>query len=277
MDSELPFIGFHELIQDQLAASDQRSFSLIKRCLIEDQTSPAQPFTVLIQKLTGKVLTNGEAIVCWKQILKHKIVVQQKLGRTVGIQTAAIDYFEYHSPVEMLFRLSSRQHEPTVIQGGEAADFIYRQGYHLEKLKEELLRAKRYKHALSVIMVDLDNFHVINESLGYKNGDKVLTTIVRIIKKTIRSVDFFCRLSGDRFFLILPNTNQREARELAERIRVQINERTGRLSMLSEGVTATLSVGQCSHTDSSIEFIRRIERVLDEGRHRDGNAVFSIC
>ncbi|MBN1307429.1 MAG: diguanylate cyclase [Chitinispirillaceae bacterium] len=277
MDSKLPFIGFRELIQDQLAASDQRSFLLIKRILIEDQTGPAQPFTVLIQKLTGKVLSNSEAIIRWKQILEHKLSMQKKLERIVGIQTAAIDYLECRSVAGTLFRISSRHHEPRVVQSGETDEFLYPQGYHLEKLKEELLRARRYKHALSVIMVDLDNFHTINESIGGKNGEKVLAIIVRIIKKTARSVDFFCRLPGDRFFLILPNTNLREAKELAERIKVRIHQRTGRLSMLPQSVTATLSIGQCSHTDSSIEFIRRIERVLHEEKLRNGNTVVSIC
>jgi diguanylate cyclase (GGDEF)-like protein len=276
MNSELPFVGFRELIQEPLAASDQRSFSLIKRFLIENQVGPAQPFTVLLQKLTGKVFANDEAIVCWKQIIKHKVLMQQKLGRTVGIQTAAIDYFEYQSPVEILFRLPSQQTNTTNVSAGEVTESLYTQGYHLEKLKEEILRAKRYKHALSVIMLNIENFHTLNETLNSRNSDKVLTTIVNIIKKTIRTVDFLCRLSEDRFFLILPNTNQREARELAERIRVQIYERTGRLSILSDGVTATLSVGQCSHTDSSIDFVRRIERVLDEGRLKCGNGVFSI-
>ena len=275
MITELPFTGFHELIQEPLAASDQRSFLIIKRCLIEDQAPPVKPFTVIVQKLTGKVLNNNEAITCWKQILKHKTALQQKLGRTIGIQAAAIDYFEHQSPSEILFRLPVYQSDPSVSLGTEQADTLYRQGYHIEKLKEELLRAKRYKHALSVIMLDLDNFPAIQETLGQKNSEKVLSTIVRIIKKTIRSVDFLCRLSDDRFFLILPNTNRREAEELAERIKDQISVRTGRLNLLSDGVTATLSVGQCSHTDSSIEFMRRVEHVLDT-RSRNGNSIFSI-
>lgn len=274
MNSELPFIGFHELIETHLESSDPRSFALIKRFFIEEHPNPAQPFTTLVQKLTGQILPNGEAIVCWRQILKHKVFLQQKLGRTVGIQTASIDYFEYQSPPDLNIRFTSPKNEPSVPQPVEA---LYLQGYHIEKLKEELLRAKRYKHALSVIMLDIDNFTAIYQAIRAKEGDKVLATIVRIIKKTIRNVDFFCRLSQDRFFLILPNTNQREAKELAERIRVQIYERTKKLSTLAAGVTATLSVGQCEHADSSLEFIRRIERILEDGKRKNGNSVFQIC
>lgn len=276
MTSELPFIGFKELIQTPLSTSDIRSFSIIKRFIIEEQPDPSQPFTLLLQKLTGKVITNDEATTCWKQIIKHKVFLQQKLGRTVGIQTAAIDYFEHQSPVAKLFNLSPDQTYKQISSKGKKVESVYAQSYHHKKLKEEMLRAKRYKHALSVIILVIDNFSKINESLSYNEGNQVQATIVNIIKKTIRNVDNLDRLSEDRFFLILPNTNNREARALAERIRININNRTTRLSMLPKGITATLSMGQCSHSDTSIEFIRRIERVLEDGKRQNGNTVFAI-
>ena len=280
MDQELPFSGFHELIKEPLATSDQRSFALIRQCFIEDPSEPLHPFSTLIRKLTGKPVPQNEAVTCWKQILKHKISLQQKLGRTVGIQTAAIDYFEYQSPVELLFRLPGPASARPLSPKENMTESVYMQGgYHLEKLKEEILRAKRYKHALAVIMLDIDNFQPADTtSATTPINDKVFTTIVNIIKKTIRTVDFFTRLSDCRFFLILPNTNQREARELAERIRNQIFERTKRLGLLSDGVHSILSVGQSTDKDSSIDFLKRIERLLDEGKRRNGNGngVYSL-
>ena len=278
MTEELPFAGFNELIFQPLVNSDQRSLSLIKRFFIEEKSDQTQPFTTLIYKLSGKVLANGEAITCWKQILKHKILLQQKLGRTVGIQTAAIDYFEYQSPVALLLSLPlNPASQPGNAPLQETVESLYGQGggYYLEKLKDEMLRAKRYKHALSVILLDIDNFNDLLNSLTPQNSTKVFETIVNIIKKIIRNVDILSRLSSDRFLLILPNTNSREAKELAERIRLQIFERTGRLSILNEGVTASLSVGQCSHQDSSIDFIHRLERLLNDGKNHKNNTVFS--
>jgi diguanylate cyclase (GGDEF)-like protein len=279
MTSELPFPGFNELIHAPLSNSDQRSFSLIKRIFIETKADSSQPFTILIQKLSGKILANGEAITCWKQILKHKIFMQQKLGRIVGIQTATIDYFEYQSPVEILFHLPAHQEKNVPSPHVETVESLHAQsgGYYLEKLKDEILRAKRYKHALSVILIDIDNFDKISNTLSSENCKKVLSVIVGIIKKIIRTVDILSRLTSDRFLLILPNTNAREAKELAERIRIQILERTSRLSMLSEGITATIAVGQCTHQDSSIDFINRLERLLDEGKYHTQNTVFSLC
>ena len=279
MNQELPFAGFQEFIREPLASSDQRSFALIKRCFIEEPAGPHHPFAVLIQKLTGNTIPHDEALTCWKQILKHKVSMQQKLGRTVGIQTAAIDYFEYQSPVEMIFKVPPvPAPDTTAFTPGIHSETLYSQGgYHLEKLKEEMLRAKRYKHALSVIMLDIDsspNGSPLIEPVSI--NDNVFTTIVNIIKKTIRTVDFLTRLSDFRFFLILPNTNQREAKELAERIRSQIFQRTARLSSLSGGISSLLSVGQSTDKDTSIDFLRRIERKLDDAKQRNESGVLTL-
>lgn len=276
MSSELPFTGFSKLVEQPLLNSDQRSLSLIKRIILEERLDSAQPFTILLHKLTGKTLPNGEASTCWQQILRHKTQLQHHLGRTVGIQTAAIDYFEYQSPTEILLRLPFQKMQSPPPVKSKPSDSLYTQNYHLEKLKEEILRAKRYKHALSVILLGIDGFTAIKEALSGNNQDKILTTIVGIIKKTTRTVDILNRLSGDRFLLILPNTNGREAKELAERIRISIQERTARLPYLSKGVTATLAVGQCSNDTGSMEFIKRLGRVLADGILQRGNAVFSI-
>ncbi len=275
MDSELPFTGFNELIKKPLASKDESSFSLIQRCLLEEQHPPLKPFSVIIWKLTGRVLSNSEAMDCWKMILKHKSSLQEKLGRTISIQAAAIDYLDriYHSSV--LFNTTVSQPDRTPSTGSEHTESLFSQGYHLEKLKEELLRAKRYKHALSIVVIELDDFQTVRETLGDKDSDKMLATIVRIIKKSIRSVDFLYRLADERFFLILPNTNRREAIELAERIRARIHERTKRLNLISNGVTATLSVSQCSNTDFSIELVSRMERVLYQ-RGNKSNSVLSL-
>ncbi|MBN1761233.1 MAG: diguanylate cyclase [Chitinispirillaceae bacterium] len=278
MTQELPFTGFQQYIKDPLVSSDQRSLALIKRCFIEDPVSPHHPFATLIQKLTGNAVPYEEALTCWKQILKHKISLQQKLGRTVGIQTAAIDYFEYQSPIDMLFKISPPAPEKKPSTSAVTSETIYPQGgYHLEKLKEEMLRAKRYKHALSVIMLDIDtSSDEVSTTEPVPINDNVFSTIVNIIKKTIRTVDFLTRLSDFRFFLILPNTNQREAKELAERIRMQIFQRTGRLSSLKEGINSLLSVGQSTDNDSSIDFLRRIERKLDEAKQHRESGVFTL-
>lgn len=76
--------------------------------------------------------------------------------------------------------------------------------------------------------------------------------------------------------LILPNTNKREAMELAERLRASINEKTKRIEALPTGVTATLSVGQCSKDESSNDFLKKLESTLIEGKKSKRDFVYAM-
>ncbi|NLW30816.1 MAG: diguanylate cyclase [Fibrobacter sp.] len=277
MANELPFEGFKEQIETPLEQTDPRSLDLIRRFFLEISPDNPNPFGILIKKLTGKNFSGREATSHWRHILENKKALQTKLNRTVGIQTAAIDYFEQQYPEEIFLEISTKPQEPvSTKKDDEWIGKVYSPGYHLEKLKEEILRAKRYKHALSAIMLDIDDFRKINETLSFKTGDKILEIIVKIIKKTIRTVDILSRYSGDRFMLILPNTNKREAFELAERLKQNINERTKRIEGLPTGVTVTLSVGQCTKDDTSSLFLKRLETVLENGKKKNRNTVYTI-
>jgi len=147
---------------------------------------------------------------------------------------------------------------------------------YIEKLKEEMLRSRRYKHALSAILLDADEFHKVNEALSYQAGDKILAVIVKIIKKTIRNVDILTRYYGDRFLIILPNTNRREALELAERLRENVEKRTARIEGLPAGITITLSAGQSGTEISSSDFIRQLENTLVEGKKKQKNKIYIV-
>jgi len=276
MQGELPFEGFKILIQEPLEESDPRSFNLIKRFFIDVTSSQPNPFSLLLQRLSGKNLGNREAVTHWRHILEHKQALEQKLGRTVGIQVAALDYFDVTGASESTARPLDKATTHETETREDWIEKIYTPGYHLEKLKEEMHRAKRYKHALSAIMLDVDDFRKINERLSYQVGERILTLIVKIIRKLIRTVDIITRYSGDRFLIILPNTNKREAKELAERLRQNVSQRTKRIEGLQGGITLTLSVGQCSQEDSSAEFMKRLENLLAEGKNTGRNAVYDL-
>lgn len=274
--SELPFSGFRELIEQPLIKKDIHSLNAIKRIFLDEPSTINNPFSTLIYKLTGKELTNGDAISNWKKIIDNKIWIEQRIGRVIGIQAAAVDYFSQQTstaPILSIPKVSpAKPGAPK--QSEDWIDRVYTPGYHLEKLKEEMMRAKRYKNALATILLDIDNFKAVNAALGTSGGDQVLTLIVKIIKKTIRTVDIITRYSGDRFLLILPNTNKREAQELAERIRENVAQRTKTIPNYSSGVSITLSVGQCTKDDSSMEYLKRLVNTLDEGKEKKRNSVY---
>jgi diguanylate cyclase (GGDEF)-like protein len=270
----LPFDGFDELIRAPLEKVDPASLKRIKHILLEETSSRDRPFAFLIQKLAGQSLDDREARRQWTAVLRNKRDMEARLGRRVSVQTAAVDYFtsEKTGDASQLAPVDSR----VPVGREEWIDRIYAPTYYLERLKDEMTRARRYNHSLSAIMLDVDAFHKVNEDLSYEVGDKILTLIVKIVKKSIRTVDIISRYAGDVFLIILPNTNAREAADLAERIRENIPKRTKRTEHLQEGVTVTLSVGQCDRDESSLDFARRMESQLQSGKKQQRNAVYVL-
>jgi diguanylate cyclase (GGDEF)-like protein len=124
-------------------------------------------------------------------------------------------------------------------------------------------------------MLEVDDFQKISQSSAFQPPEEILSLVVKIITKTIRIVDILYRYLDHRFLIILPNTNQREAAELAERIQQNIRERTKRI-FGTAGISTTLSVGQTMCESHSVEFIKRLETVLEEGKKRKCNAVYSL-
>jgi two-component system, cell cycle response regulator len=91
-----------------------------------------------------------------------------------------------------------------------------------ETLATEITRALRYSRPLTVMMIDIDNFKVCNDTFGHLAGDRAIKDIARLIKKNTRGADFVARYGGEEFFVILPETAPDEALVVAERIRESI-------------------------------------------------------
>jgi diguanylate cyclase (GGDEF)-like protein len=237
-----------------------------------------EPFRYILSKLTEKTIAENEARQIWVEVLKNKQDMERRLERIVSIKTAAVDFFERRD-AGMAETRAVKKH-PIALKIDKTSEEwlkkVFDPGYHLEKLKEEMLRAKRYKHALSVILLDVDQFYKVNERLSFQGGDAILATIVKIIRKTIRTVDILARYAGDRFVLILPNTNKREAMELAERLSVNVKSRTSRIAELESGVSITASVGQCAPEDSSLDFMYRMDRTLERGKSTKRDAIYPL-
>lgn len=166
--------------------------------------------------------------------------------------------------------LHRRTEELTVI---DELTETYNYRYFVQKLQEEKRRALRYNLPLSLIMVDIDWFKKLNDSLGHEAGNKVLKQLSAVIKSCIRDVDVFCRYGGEEFVVVLPQTTQEEAATLGERIRAKV-ERTKFDTSSDHPSSVTVSVGVSSfpengrsHEDLVSVTDQALYRAKGEGRN----------
>jgi diguanylate cyclase (GGDEF)-like protein len=95
---------------------------------------------------------------------------------------------------------------------------FYNHRYLHERLGEEVVRAQRSRRPLSVLMLDLDDFKLVNDTFGHLFGDRVLVWVAERIRSTLRMTDLPARYGGDEFAVILPETDPEAARRAADRI-----------------------------------------------------------
>jgi len=130
-----------------------------------------------------------------------------------------------------------------------------------EKLFEEVYRARRYDHPLTMLMLDLDDFKKINDTHGHLYGDYMLRIIADIIKNNIRMVDIVARYGGEEFTVILANANKDMVLGTAERIRQKISE----YPFEQDGVKSsmTVSIGMASFPLDSHDGLSLIQAADD--------------
>lgn len=95
--------------------------------------------------------------------------------------------------------------------------YNHRTFYNL--LDQELQRSKRYNHLLSLLMLDIDHFKMVNDTYGHQAGDAILRSMGILLKDSIREIDMAFRYGGEEFMLIMPETQEKSALEIAERLR----------------------------------------------------------
>ncbi|MCL2457000.1 MAG: diguanylate cyclase [Defluviitaleaceae bacterium] len=146
-----------------------------------------------------------------------------------------------------------------------------------DRLSMEWGRAKRENESLSIFIIDVDHFKRYNDTFGHLNGDVALKTIANVIDKTLsRPGDFAARWGGEEFIVLLPNTDSTGAVNIAEQIRVNVENTT--ITLRGGEVTkATVSIGvntlfPATAGSSLDDFIQRADEALytakTSGRNR---------
>ena len=123
---------------------------------------------------------------------------------------------------------------------------FYNHRYLHQRFAEEVGRTKRARRPLSVLMLDLDEFKLVNDSYGHLYGDRVLAWTAEVIRSTLRTSDIPARYGGDEFAILLPETSAEAAESAAERIRTAFA--TGaHIGEAGEEIHVSLSIGVATY------------------------------
>jgi diguanylate cyclase (GGDEF)-like protein len=124
----------------------------------------------------------------------------------------------------------------------DALTGTYNRRYLEEQLALELARAVRYKHALSILLCDIDHFKTVNDNYGHQCGDNVLIKCAEELNKCLRKADWMARYGGEEFIIVLPETDPASAMVVAERCRVALENTSFRGGGKSFPLTASFGV-----------------------------------
>lgn len=129
----------------------------------------------------------------------------------------------------------------------------------LEQLSHVLQRHRRYHQPLTVFILDLDHFKVVNDRYGHMAGDQLLKQVVSTIQIQLRNVDLFGRLGGEEFILILDDTLPEQAEEIGKRILDCVQGQAFEISGM-EPIRMTVSIGASSAQPEDLTLTSLLER-----------------
>ncbi|WP_167288730.1 putative bifunctional diguanylate cyclase/phosphodiesterase [Nocardioides seonyuensis] len=109
-----------------------------------------------------------------------------------------------------------------------------------DELQRHLERCRRYGPSGSVVLLDLDNFKQVNDTLGHNAGDQLLVVIAGVLRRAVRSTDVVARLGGDEFGIIVTDGDEGAAERVAQDIVDQVSEHAATLDGVSRRVTASV-------------------------------------
>lgn len=180
----------------------------------------------------------------WNRIMRHKEGMARDLGRSVEVTVASLDFLNQNAHlVEGSLVLCSEEELTQVAEVAlrDGLTGLFDQSTFRIRLGRELERARRYELPLSVLLLDLDHFKRLNDEHGHLVGDQVLARLGRLLREQVRAVDLVARYGGEEFGVVLPETGQAEAGELAERLRTTIE------AEFASDLGVTVSVGVTSN------------------------------
>ncbi|GAH23489.1 unnamed protein product [marine sediment metagenome] len=139
-------------------------------------------------------------------------------------------------------------------------------GYGIDLFKEQVKLAQRKKYPLLLAYIDIDKFKYINDTFGHKEGDMVLKEGVKLFKSTLREIDIICRMGGDEFLLIFPDSSPNDAPLIRERLSKNLEKLNQKLA---KPYKIDFSIGLSCYNPSNPLSIEELIKIADENMYEE--------
>lgn len=208
----------------------------------------------------------------WNGILAHKFMMSKTLGRNVRVIVATLDYLSNITRQMASVTLMSEAYASEMVnlsmRDGMTGLFNHSTCYELLEL--ELRNHARYGVGVALMLLDIDDFKLINDRFGHQEGDRILREVAAALEGATRESDICCRFGGEEFAAILPFTNDiREAVAIAERTRATV-------AKIASGGQVTVSVGVALCGDAACtphSLVEEADRALYRAKRAGKNQV----
>jgi diguanylate cyclase (GGDEF)-like protein len=151
---------------------------------------------------------------------------------------------------------------------------VFNRRYLQETLEREIARVHRVRQPVGIMIMDIDNFKLINDTYGHTAGDLMLEALGELLKANIRLEDIACRYGGEEFVVVMPGASLQTANERASIIRARFEAL--RVTYESYHIHATVSMGVAAypmHGSTGEEVLIRADRALYRAKQRGRNRV----
>jgi len=145
----------------------------------------------------------------------------------------------------------------------------------VRELQDEVLRAERYNNTLSISIIDVDKFKLVNDTYGHPSGDEVLKQVACQLRDHIRHPDTVGRYGGEEFLILLPNSDAKAATEQAIRLGSKIREMVVTIKEHELKVTVSIGIAQFkAGVDTWDTLLNRADNAMYEAKNNGRDCWF---
>lgn len=140
-------------------------------------------------------------------------------------------------------------------------------------LENDIRRLKRTETKLSLIMLDLDFFKIINDTYGHLIGDYILVEFSKIVTSNLRDIDLVGRFGGEEFLILLTDCTVEDAVNVSNKLRCVIESAAFSKDGVDHKITVSIGVAEYRHNEKTDEFIKRVDEALYKAKNSGRNKV----